>query len=300
MPTLLPEQTITPAGQPKLLLLPSGDIFTRRKERFNKLSQHHSLAPWLHYLATVSEAQQTALETLSTEPFDWVDVTQPVQLPVTEAMLAKVAAVYAVLLVKVAGEASTGVDASATAHAQALPQDELRSAVERCLLLSQAQIDATGRDVTDVLVAAAMQVVWTALARQMTPSHLQAANSEYCPVCASVAVGSMVLAGEGRGGLRYQQCCLCSSRWNVVRAHCTLCDEGSTVHYLSLEGENAAIGAETCEHCHGYAKIFFQDKDPDVDPVADDLATLALDVLVGEEGFGRATPSLFLCEGEAS
>jgi len=293
MSTLLPEQTIAPAGQPTLLLPPAPTLFTHRKERLRHLAQGHSLEPWLNRLAALSDAQQAALDALLAEPFDWLEVAPPTAISATPAVLAKVATIYK-------GLAATGSWQSPGAPAQALSPDELRLAVERNLLLARAQLSGSGRDLTDLLVAAAMQVVWTAAARHAVPTGSSPANAEFCPVCASAAVGSVVLAGEGRGGLRYQQCCLCSTRWNVVRAHCTLCAEGSTVHYLSLEGKSQAIGAETCDHCHGYAKIFFQDKDPEVDPVADDLATLALDVLVGEEGFGRAAPNLFLCEGEAS
>ncbi len=107
-------------------------------------------------------------------------------------------------------------------------------------------------------------------------------------------------AGDGAAGLRYLECSLCATRWNAVRARCTLCTEGSRVDYLGLEGSSGAVQAETCEHCHGYIKTFFQDKDGNVDPLADDLATLALDVLVGEQGYARALPNLFLGEGEAA
>jgi FdhE protein len=42
-----------------------------------------------------------------------------------------------------------------------------------------------------------------------------------------------------------------------------------------------------------------QDKDPLVDPVADDLATLPLDLLVDEAGYERSGPNLFLLGGAA-
>jgi FdhE protein len=293
MPTLLPEQSITPAGQPTLMLPPPQDTFTRRKERLAHLAKDHSLGPWLNHLASLSAAQQNALDVLLAAPLDWLDLTAATLTSTSPDVLAKVAAIYKHL-------ATTASLQSPDTPAPALSQDELQLAVARCLLQAQAQASGAGRDLTDLMVAAAMQVVWTAIAQHALPAAPKPTHSEFCPVCASAAVGSIVLAGEGKGGLRYQQCCLCSTRWNVVRAHCTLCAEGSTVHYLSLEGQNQAIGAETCDHCHGYAKIFFQDKDPQVDPVADDVATLALDVLVGEDGFGRAAPNLFLCEGEAS
>lgn len=300
MPNLLPEQTITPAGQPTLLLPPPLDLFASRGERLHGLSPHHTLGPWLTHLAAVCEVQQSALNALLAEQAQGKGTRLSLAVPVEAATLEAVAAVYGMLLDKLADAPVAQGSPAPAAPPQALSQEELALAAERCLLLAHAQTDAAGRTPTDVLVAAAMQVVWTAAARQADPAGMQPGHADFCPVCASAAGGSIVLAGEGRGGLRYQQCCLCSSRWNVVRAHCTLCEEGSTVNYLSLEGENPAIGAETCEHCHGYAKIFFQDKDRHVDPVADDLATLALDVLVGEEGFGRGAPNLFLCEGDAA
>jgi FdhE protein len=296
MSYLLPEQTISPTNTASPLLPPPQDIFTRRSDRFRHLAPGHSLEPWLNYLATISKTQQKALDTLSNGPFDWFDMVQPAKLSQTPSVLTKVALIYDMLVSQ--GPVSTGSDA--VAPAPRLSEDELKRSVARNYDLARGQTDGSGRDLTDLMVAAAMQVVWTAVAQQVTATDLNPANSELCPVCGSTAVGSIVLSGEGKAGLRFQQCCLCSSRWNVVRAHCTLCEEGSKVQYLSLEGEQQAISAETCEHCHGYAKICFQDKDLDVDPVADDLATLPLDVLVGEEGLGRAAPNLLLCEGEAS
>jgi FdhE protein len=47
--------------------------------------------------------------------------------------------------------------------------------------------------------------------------------------------------------------------------------------------------AETCDDCHTYRKIFNQEHDFNVDPLADDLASLALDLLVGEAGYARAS-----------
>ena len=295
MSYLLPEQTISPTNTASPLLLPPPDIFTRRGDRFRHLAQGHHLGPWLNHLAAISEAQQAALDTLSSGPFDWFDTVQAADLANAPSVQTKVALVYQML----ASQATTESGANSPAPARRLSEDELKRSVARNLDLALGQTDGSEHDLNDLMVAAAMQVVWTAVAQQVTATDLNPANSELCPVCGSAAVGSIVLSGEGKAGLRFQQCCLCSTRWNVVRAHCTLCEDGSKVQYLSLENNNQAIAAETCEHCHGYAKISFQDKDLEVDPVADDLATLSLDVLVGEEGLGRAAPNLLLCEGEA-
>jgi FdhE protein len=54
------------------------------------------------------------------------------------------------------------------------------------------------------------------------------------------------------------------------------------------------VKAETCDECRTYTKILYKDKDPESESFADDLATLGLDVLVGEAGWARATPNPFL------
>jgi FdhE protein len=48
--------------------------------------------------------------------------------------------------------------------------------------------------------------------------------------------------------------------------------------------------------CKSYLKIVYAEKAA-VDPVADDLATLALDILVDEAGYSRSGPNLLLVPG---
>ncbi len=57
---------------------------------------------------------------------------------------------------------------------------------------------------------------------------------------------------------------------------------------------SAAIKAETCDECGNYTKIIYMDKAPEAEPFADDLASLDLDILVGDAGWARATPHPFL------
>ena len=46
--------------------------------------------------------------------------------------------------------------------------------------------------------------------------------------------------------------------------------------------------AESCHECESYLKIMFQEKDPYVEPVADDLASLFLDMELEEKGLFRS------------
>ena len=80
----------------------------------------------------------------------------------------------------------------------------------------------------------------------------------------------------------------------MVRVKCSHCEDTRSVAYHHLEGASEAIKAESCDACHSYRKIFYQEKDLEVDAVADDLASLTLDVLMGEAGYVRASANPLL------
>jgi FdhE protein len=88
----------------------------------------------------------------------------------------------------------------------------------------------------------------------------------------------------------------------MVRVKCTSCEEDKGVHYLTIEKDgrkaaDAPVRAEACDECQTYLKIFYQEKDPMLEPMADDLATLALDLLVDEQGYQRSGPNFLLHPG---
>jgi FdhE protein len=58
--------------------------------------------------------------------------------------------------------------------------------------------------------------------------------------------------------------------------------------------------AETCDDCHTYRKVFNQEHDYNVEPLADDLASLMLDLLVGEAGYQRASGNPLLWLGKST
>ena len=81
--------------------------------------------------------------------------------------------------------------------------------------------------------------------------------------------------------------------WNYVRSKCTLCGSTRGIVFQEIEGADH-IKAETCDDCHGYMKVLNHQKDDRLDPVADDVATLGLDLLVRELGFRRGGVNPFL------
>jgi FdhE protein len=152
---------------------------------------------------------------------------------------------------------------------------------------------ADGRDPDPAaapFVIAALQVCWTALAAGLTPDDVVITPQlSSCPVCETLPVASIVSSQAPRAGYRYLQCGLCASEWHKVRVECTQCGATKGIAYQSISGGSAAVRAETCDTCRAYRKIFYQEHDANVEPLADDLASITLDLLLAEEGFHRAS-----------
>jgi FdhE protein len=75
----------------------------------------------------------------------------------------------------------------------------------------------------------------------------------------------------------------------MVRVVCSQCESTKGISYQTIEGGAEAVRAECCDVCKTYRKILYQEKDGGVDPVADDLASLALDLLLSDAGYHRGS-----------
>jgi FdhE protein len=147
-------------------------------------------------------------------------------------------------------------------------------------------------------VAAALQVYFTRMAAALAVSSLRLLEQRgLCPSCGSTPSAGMVTASGKTPGTRYLYCSLCATAWNHVRAVCITCGDSRSISLEGIEGGDGLVKAETCGACHTYAKMIYQKQDMKVDPFADDLASLGLDVLVGESGWPRHAPNPFLLVG---
>ena len=66
------------------------------------------------------------------------------------------------------------------------------------------------------------------------------------------------------------------------------------MQYQEIEGSEGVIKAEICEDCRGYVKVLYEQKNRDLEPIADDVASLGLDLMVQELGFRRGGVNPFL------
>lgn len=281
---------------PAFLLPATRRLFADRADRFAALASGHSLGDWLAFLGRLSAAQQQALAALP-------------ELPLPSDEVLAQAHAHAMPPLDPAKRPTAWCDALRAIARELLPEapEGARKALTALLTADDAWLErladallVTGDiqegDAAELpFIGAALQVVFTQLASQLAPARLQMMDAHnVCPCCGSPAVASIVRLGAAIDNLRYLHCSLCNGEWNVPRAVCTSCGNDKSVALQQLEGGDGRIRAETCDECRSYMKIAYQEKDPNVDPVADDLATLALDLLVDEAGYDRAGPNLLL------
>ncbi|CUI99270.1 formate dehydrogenase accessory protein FdhE [Achromobacter xylosoxidans] len=306
-------QRILPRGEiealdhntiPRIQLPARDSVFATRAARLRQLAVDSPVADYLLLMARLVDAQQNALRGCNAPPAseDRIALAQAHGMPPLQAVGWPRDPLWRDILRQLVDEVAGGQDVPAealevcSALRRALDEDteSLEDLAEAVLSEQHRGVDGAAAP----FVMAALQVYWTDLASRFDEKQLPVASPfGICPVCASLPVASVVRVGGQFEGYRYLCCSLCATQWHMVRVKCSHCEDVESVAYQAIEGRAPAIKAETCDRCHTYRKIFYQDKDLHVEPVADDLASLMLDVLVGEAGYSRASGNPLLWHG---
>ncbi len=181
------------------------------------------------------------------------------------------------------------------------PLDVVRSLAARSPRERERMIQAVADGMFEVerlaegaLVAAALQVWYALHATQLDAPSLRNIGETICPCCGGAPSSSTVVEWPDAQGNRYLACSLCCAMWNHVRVKCTACGATKGISYRSVEGSSGDIAAEVCETCRGYAKHMVQSKNGLLDPVADDVASYGLDIMLREDGWRRSGLNPFL------
>jgi FdhE protein len=296
-----PQHDPVPIGtiaEPPFVRLPDPHkLFAKRAERFRTLSEGHPLAPYLRFLASLSEAQSLIQDGLSEPDMPTADAIARARehgMPPLDRARFTADAALGVTIDRLLALASN-IDMPDAARA-ALDRTKAANAATRAAMVANVLADSIPvEQIADHLfVAAALQVHFARQAAQLDGKHLVPVGDGACPACGGPPVASMVVGWSGAHGTRFCACSLCATQWNYVRIKCTLCGSTGGITYQKIDGGSEEVRAETCDNCHGYVKILQQVKNPSLDPVADDVATLALDLLEREQGYRRGAVNPFL------
>jgi FdhE protein len=271
--------------------------FKRHAERFAKLAPGHQLEDYLTFLSALSQIQhdcQAGLELAHLPPPKKVETAlahgmPPISIGQFEPDTTADQTLERILDLL---EQAEMPEAARTALANVRRIDSTaRRQMMRTILLAEIP---SGEIAEHVFAAAAVQVHFNRLAAQLDAKSLVEVAPGACPACGGSPAASIVVELPRVSGHRYCCCSLCGTMWNVTRIRCIVCGSDKGIAYHNIEGISDTIKAETCDSCQSYVKIFHQHKDPNLDPVADDVGSLGLDILLREQGFSRGSANPFL------
>ena len=300
---IAPGEIAPPSGEPPFLRLPERDQFQVRAARLDSLAAGHALGDYLRFLAALARAQHAALALVRDVPLPDSEQMQRCRahgMAPLGAQIWKRDPVWREALRHILAALDVGTlpeaARAAIARLQTMEAAGLERLADAILAGDFAQLDRAAAP----FAAAALQLYWLHMATSLgSEAFARLEIHSACPVCASAPVASVVRIGGDDHGLRYLTCSLCSAQWHTVRVKCALCESTQGISYYGIEGGSAAIKAENCEVCNGYLKILYLDKDPNLEAVADDVASVALDVLMAESGAERAGINFYLLGGDA-
>ncbi|MDZ3995167.1 formate dehydrogenase accessory protein FdhE [Pseudomonas sp. Teo4] len=306
MSTILePGQIEASAVMPPFLHLPPANLFELRAVRLEHLSTGHALGDYLRLVARLCRIQQQLVD----NPPGGLPVAEERQRLCISHGLPPLAAdslvregPWLVWLQALLDHFEYEADGPLAEALQTLRNGDESQRKGWGIALLAGQYDAVPAALVP-FIGAAVQAAWSSWLLALPAPELKPAGSlAQCPACGSPAMAGMVRNRGKHNGLRYLVCSLCACEWHVVRVKCVYCESSKDLRYTSLDDDRHAPGkaplrAECCPGCDTYLKQHYLENDAGAEALADDLASLALDIRLDEEGFHRLAPNLMLAPG---
>lgn len=287
---------------PPFAVLPDpATLFAARAARLRRLSSQSPMSAYLDFVAGIIEAQHAIVSALpDVEPPDPESVARARQFempPLDRSRFSFDTVAEATL--DALFDAAAPVpkpDAAAAALARVAKADAGLHAEMAANILAHAIPVETMAE--HMFVAAGLQVHFARLAAGLDAKALVPVGDAICPACGGPPAASLIVEWPNAHGSRFCACGMCGTLWNYVRIRCTSCGSTKGIGYQEIEGGKdappATVKAETCDECRTYVKVLYQHRDVGMEPVADDVASLGLDILMQQGPYRRAAFNPFL------
>ena len=294
---LQPGQIEAAAGDIVRLYLPSPTLFADRAKRCRQLAIDHPLGGYLAFCAVVAEQQQLEFDQFPLLPLPDAKMLYHCRehdMPPLSPEGWPPHPHWQEVVQRLLKAGMTSLPAQGQQAVQEAPVNDPTWLNAQQTALLQGKVQRVDPAIAP-FIGAALQVQWSALASRLSVADL-ALGEEHrlCPVCGSHPLASVLYATGPSKGLRYLHCALCGCQWHMVRAKCSNCGNGQGIEYFSLNQHLPHVQAEACPDCNSYIKLIRQHGDIPVDPLADDLASLALDLCMDEKNYAKTAVNLLL------
>ena len=169
------------------------------------------------------------------------------------------------------------------------------STADREALLEKAWAGAAGKDADPGraflvrTMVAPLAVHWAT----NDPAPRKRGEPGRCPYCGDQPAAALLREDKEAEALRRSLvCALCATEWDFVRVGCPGCGEtepSKLPRFAAMQLPGMRI--EGCESCKRYVKAADLSKEPAAEPIADDLASPALDLVARDRGYAKLVPN---------
>jgi len=159
-------------------------------------------------------------------------------------------------------------------------------------LLNHCWSTTTQPDVSEEFLALAFLQPYAEFVRSRARLQLDGYTHPICPFCNRKPVLG-VLRPQGDGARRNLVCGFCLCEWEFRRIVCAGCGQEDQAKLPVYTAEQFPhIRVECCDVCHTYIKSVDLAKNGLADPLADELASVPLDLWAQEHGYAKLRPNL--------
>lgn len=292
------------ASAPPFIHLPPANLFDLRRVRLEHMAAGHPLADYLRFAASLCQLQQGLLDQppgiCAPDP-ERIRLCLEHGLPPLAADSLVREADWQPYLEALLQQYQASSEPVRTALAQLRAASPGQRKVWALALLGGQYAGLPAALVP--FLGAALQVAWSHWLLSLPEDLLGPGdNLRQCPACGSPAMAGVIRHRGKFNGLRYLVCSLCACEWHVVRVKCIYCEQSKGLRYYSFEDDRhpagqAPLRAECCAGCNSYLKLVYLEHDAEAEALSADLASLALDLRLDQEGYQRLAPNLLLAPG---
>ena len=287
---LVPDPTVIgEISAPPFVRLPDpGEIFAKRAKRLRYLGSVSPLKSYLEFIADLNEAQSEIEAGLGPVPVPQGnergrEFGMPSIDRADAASETALGTIFDQLFERAHNIAKPQDAADALERVAASDTNERRRMVEAIF----AGVLPPEAIAEHIYIWAGLQLHFTRLASVLDPKSVKPVADGVCPTCGSMPSSSMVVGWHGAHGARFCSCSICNTLWHYVRIKCVCCGSTKGIGYKEVEEGGGIIKAETCDECQSWVKIIYQQLSADSEPLADDVASLGLDILMRDTPYRR-------------
>lgn len=259
-------------------------LFADRALRFERLAPTSPVASYIDFLTALSKAQHESAQHFKDE-FTLI-INKKIKNNVAMPILDRSEWIREEVFFKITEDFLSRLNITSMPQASRIALEKIKNSKDMQIEIATHLNDGKLQNnqlAEYIFMLASLQIIYSCAASIIDTENIKPLEHNLCPVCGGTHSASQIVNWPNAEGTRFCSCLYCGTMWNFVRIKCTFCSETGAIEYGEIADGPSSILVENCRQCGKYCKLVDTQKDINLDVFADDIGSLALDLLVKQE-----------------